>query len=347
MLNRRAFAGGAAALGASACATTDGAARNYRRISCEEGFLTPEVLTQNAQTPGRLIVAMGPTAGLATRLSDIGAGRIQAMDEAGIDMQLLVLSAPGVQVYDRDVAVALAASANDHASAACRANPSRLAALATLSPQDPAAAARELERSVRTLGLKGGLINSHTFGEYLDDQKFWPIFEAASALDVPIYIHPRDPSPSLAAASPTFMGNDSWAYGVEVGTHAVRLIWSGVFDRFPRLRFVIGHMGEAVPFWLPRLDNRYQAGIAIGAPRLQRLPSEYFLDHFVITTSGMNYWPQMRMSLEVMGADKVLFAADYPFENQAGAVSLAEAFPLSAEGKAQFFEGNATRVFKL
>lgn len=343
MLNRRALVGGAAAVSASACATTGGA-RTYRRVACEEGFLTPEILAQNARTPGRLIVADGPTANLARGLTDIGAGRIAAMDAAGIDMQVLVLSAPGVQVYERDTAVSLARAVNDRVSDACRAHPTRLAALAAIAPQAPHDAARELERAVR-LGLKGGLINSHTNGEYLDDQKFWPIFEAASALDVPIYIHPRDPSPGLAAASPAFMGNDSWAYGIEVGTHAVRLIWSGVFDRFPRLRFVIGHMGEAVPFWLPRLDNRYGAGVAIGAPRLQRLPSEYFLEHFTVTTSGMNYWPQTRMTLEVMGPERVMFAADYPFEDQAGAVQLAEAMPLP--DKARFFETNAVHTFGL
>ncbi|MBL8549019.1 MAG: amidohydrolase [Hyphomonadaceae bacterium] len=346
MFTRRAFSGAVAAAGASACATMPGRA-SYRRISCEEGFLTPEILAQNARTQGRLIVAEGPTAGLARALSDIGAGRIEAMDAARIDQQVLVLSAPGVQVYPADIAVSLARSVNDRVSDACRAHPDRLAALATLAPQAPQSAARELERGVRELGLKGGLINSHTFGEYLDDQKFWPIFEAAEALDAPIYIHPRDPSPGLAAASPAFMGNDAWAYGIEVGTHAVRLIWSGVFDRFPELRFVIGHMGEAVPFWLPRLDNRYQAGVAIGSPRLQRMPSDYFLEHFVITTSGMNYWPQTRMTLDVMGRERVLFASDFPFEDQKGAVDLAEAFPMTPEEKALFFEANARRVFKV
>jgi 2,3-dihydroxybenzoate decarboxylase len=328
--------------------------RPYRRIACEEGFLSPAVLEANARTSVRgvpLITASGPAAGLARPLVDLGAARIAAMDADGIDMQLLLLSSPGVQVFAADEATRLAADANDYAAAACRAHPTRFAALAAVAPQDPDAAARELERAVHRLGLKGALINSHTNGEYLDQPKYAPIFEAAQALDVPIYIHPREPAGAMAEImSGPVAGGPAWAYGVEVGTHVLKLIGAGVFDRFPRLRIVIGHMGEALPFWLPRIDNRYVAmrGSMFGGARpMRRLPSDYVRENIWVTTSGMNYWPQLRMTLDVLGPERVLYATDYPFETQSEAVQMVEAMPLDGRQKKTLFEDNAMRVFRL
>lgn len=328
--------------------------RAYRRIATEEGFLSPGVLAQNARTriPGvPLISGEGPTAGVSLVLTDLDAGRIAAMDADGIDMQLLLLSSPGVQVFERATAVALAAEANDYAAAACRRHPTRFAALAAIAPQDPAAAARELERATRALGLKGGIINSHTFDHYLDEQAYWPIFEAAEALDVPIYIHPREPAAGMREimAGPV-AGGPAWAYGVEVGTHILKLISAGVFDRYPRLKIVVGHMGEALPFWLPRIDNRYVAmrvGMFGGARPMQRMPSDYIRENLWVTTSGMNYWPQLHMTLEMLGRDRVMYATDYPFERQGEAVGFVEAMPLSATDKKALFEDNAARVFRL
>lgn len=347
-----------AGLGALAIAGTAGAqtasARPYRRIACEEGFLTPAVLEANAGTrvPGvPLITASGPAAGLARPLLDLGAGRIAAMDRDGIDMQLLMLSSPGVQVFDAATATRLAANANDVVAAACRAHSTRFAALATIAPQDPESAARELERGVRTLGLKGALVNSHTNGEYLDQPGYTPIFEAAQALDVPIYIHPREPAGAMREImSGPVAGGPAWAYGVEVGTHVLKLIGAGIFDRFPRLKLVVGHMGEALPFWLPRIDNRYVAmrGSMFGGARpMRRLPSDYVRENLWVTTSGMNYWPQLRMTLDVLAPERVLYATDYPFEDQGEAVRLVEAMPLDATAKKALFEDNAVRLFKL
>ena len=280
-VTRRTMLAGSAATGA-ALASGAGARskRAYRRIATEEGFLSPGVLAQNSRTqiPGvPLISATGPTAGVARVLTDLDAARIAAMDADGIDMQLLLLSSPGVQVFERATAVALAAEANDYAAAACRRHPTRFAALAAIAPQDPGTAAKELERATRTLGLKGAVINSHTFDRYLDERAFWPIFEAAEALDVPIYIHPREPPRAMREimAGPV-VGGPAWAYGVEVGTHILKLISAGVFDRYPKLRIVVGHMGEGLPFWLPRIDNRYLAmrdGMFGGARPMQRMPS--------------------------------------------------------------------------
>ena len=353
VLGATAIAGVAAASAVQAQGKTKGK-RAYRRIATEEGFISPGVLAQNAKTkiPGvPLIVAEGPSAGGARNLLDLDAGRLAGMDADGIDMQLLLLSSPGVQVFERATAVALSIEANDYAAAACKRHPTRFAALATIAPQDPAAAANELERATRTLGLKGGLINSHTFDHYLDEKAFWPIFEAAEHLDVPIYIHPREPASGMREimAGPV-VGGPAWAYGVEVGTHVLKLISAGVFDRFPKLRIVIGHMGEALPFWLPRIDNRYVAmrgGMFAAAKQMERMPSDYLRENIWVTTSGMNYWPQLRMTLDVMGRDRVMYATDYPFEKQGEAVGFVEAMPLSVSDKKALFEDVATRVFRL
>ena len=328
--------------------------RAYRRIATEEGFLSPGVLAQNAKTQIAgvpLISSNGPTAGVSRVLTDLGAGRIAAMDADGIDMQLLLLSSPGVQVFERATAVALAAEANDYAADACKRHPARFAALAAVAPQDPVAAAKELERATQKLGLKGGVINSHTFDHYLDERSFWPIFEAAEALDVPIYIHPREPVTGMREImSGPVVGGPAWAYGVEVGTHILKLISGGVFDRFPKLRIVIGHMGEGLPFWLPRIDNRYvamRAGMFGGSKPMRRMPSDYIRENIWVTTSGMNYWPQLKMTLDVLGRDRVMYATDYPFETQGEAVKSVEAMPLTASDRKMVFEDVATRVFRL
>ena len=354
-VTRRTMLAGAAMTGIAVATGAQATGRRaYRRIATEEGFLSPGVLAQNAKTvtPGiPLIKAEGPSAGGARNLLDIGAGRIAAMDADGIDMQLLLLSSPGVQVFERATAVALAVESNDYVAAACKSHPTRFAALAAIAPQDPAAAAKELERATRTLGLKGAVINSHTFDHYLDEQQFWPIFEAAVALDVPIYIHPREPASGMRQImTGPVAGGPAWAYGVEVGTHFLKLVSAGVFDRFPTLRIVVGHMGEALPFWLPRIDNRYLAmrdGMFGGARPMQRLPSDYIRENLWVTTSGMNYWPQLRMTLDVLGRDRVMYATDYPFEKQGEAVGFVEAMPLGVTDKKALFEDVATRVFRL
>ena len=327
-------------------------ARPYRRIACEEGFLSPGVLAANvkastAELP--LITAEGPAAFLAGPLVELGGGRIAAMDSDGIDMQLLLLSSPGVQVFDAPTASSLASEANDYASEACGRYPTRFAALAALAPQDPVSAVRELERALKLPGIKGAIINSHTAGEYLDAPKCLPLFEALEALDAPLYIHPREPAGAMNTimAGPV-VGGAAWAYGVEVGTHVLRLIQSGLFDRFPKLRLVTGHMGEALPFWLPRIDNRYLAlGVRDGKPPIRKLPSAYVRENMWVTTSGMNYWPQLEMTLKVLGEDRILYATDYPFERQAEAVGFVEAMPLSDRQKTALFEANAVKVFGL
>jgi len=340
-----ALAAGAAAAGPALPA----AKRSYRRIATEEGWLTEGVLAANARyaaAGGRVQVMThgGPAPKwMVDACADIGPERIARMDRDGIDVQLLLLSSPGVQIFSADEGSALARDANDQLAAAIRRYPTRYAGLAALAPQDPAGAARELQRAITGLKLNGAIINSHTQNEYLSEPKYWPILEAVEALDVPLYIHPRDPAATLAAANVPAVSAAGWAYGIEVGTHLMHLIGAGIFDRFPRLKIVVGHMGEAIPFWLPRIDNRYLTG-----PKpLKRLPSEYMRSNVWITTSGMNYVEPLLLSIKVLGAERVLYAVDYPFEDQAGAVRLLEAMPLTDAQKLLFCEQNAVRLFRI
>ena len=307
----------------------------FRRIAVEEAFVTPEIMAQwhivlagrdvepGFAKMGETILAQTPAnKPLDDRLLDIGAGRIAHMDSLGIDMHVLSITSPGVQVFETALATRLAAESNDALAAAVKAHPTRFAGLAAIAPQDPAAAAREIERAARTLGLCGLIINSHTMGEYLDAPKYRPIFEAAEALDMPIYLHPREPAPSMVAPYLDYaLYFAGWGFAAETGLHAMRLIMSGTFDRFPKLRIVLGHMGEGIPFWLQRIDNRYLLEVKIGATaKLPKLPSQYFLDNFVITTSGVTSMPALRLSLDVLGVERILFAADFPYEDDAEAV---------------------------
>lgn len=333
-----------------------------RRIAVEEAFVTPEIMAEWRKVlagpdaepgfakMGDSILAQTPAnKPLDDRLLDIGAARLAHMDAIGIDMQVLSLTSPGVQVFDAALATRLAAESNDALAAAVRAHPSRFAGLAAIAPQDPQAAAKEIERAAHTLKLNGLIVNSHTRGEYLDAAKFRPIFEAAEALDMPIYLHPREPAASWVAPYLDYaLWFAGWGFAAETGLHAMRLIMSGTFDRFPKLKIVLGHMGEGIPFWLQRIDNRYRLETKIGAcEKLPRLPSEYFLDNFVITTSGVTSMPALRLSLDELGVDRILFAADFPYEDDAEAVRFMDGANVTEAERRKIYETNACRVFRL
>jgi 2,3-dihydroxybenzoate decarboxylase len=323
--------------------------KRYERIAVEEGFLIPEIAEEQGK---RMPVPMAPSAmrqGIFRSLLDLGDGRIKTMDEDGIQTQVCVLAGIVIQDMDPVQGNELAALANDRLAAAARKYPGRITGFAAFAPRDPARAARELERGVKTLGLVGGMINSHSLGEYLDDKKFWPIFEALQAMDVPIYIHPRDPSPQMVKPFEVMGFKIGWSWAAEVGTHIIRLIGAGVFDQFPRLKIVIGHMGEGLPFHLDRIDNRYyweheMAGVA---PKLKRKPSDYVRDNIIVTTSGMNFSPPLLMTIQMLGIDNVLFAADYPFEDVQASVAAIDNLALSDRDKEKIYSGNSKRVFKL
>jgi 5-carboxyvanillate decarboxylase len=339
----------------------------FKRIATEEAFITAEVVSAYRDLLARkasddigfnslmgyyLTNQSDRSRAVAARLEDLGERRIADMDATGIAMQVLSLTSPGVQIFAADTAVGLARSANDQLAEAIAAYPDRFAGLAAVAPQSPAAAAKELERAVQTLKLKGVIINSHTQGEYLDDAKFWDIFAAAEALDVPVYLHPNTPSNAMIEP---FMarGLDGAVFGfaVETGLHALRLVVSGVFDRFPKLKVVLGHLGEGLPYWLFRIDFMHGASVRANRyasqPKLKRKASEYLRDNFYYTTSGMAWTPPIRYVQQVMGVDRLMYAMDYPYQFVPEEVNVTDALPIGYEDLKAFYQTNAERVFKL
>jgi 5-carboxyvanillate decarboxylase len=284
---------------------------------------------------------------IVRRLADMDEGRISDMDASGIDLALIFLTAPGVQVFDAPTANSLAASTNDQLAEAVRKHPTRFAGLAAIAPQDPKTAAKELERATKTLGLKGAVVNSHTEGEYLDDPKFWEIFEAAEALKAPIYIHPREPGPQmLQPYLRRGMERALWGFNVEVSLHTLALITAGVFDRFPNLKIVIGHAGEALPYMLYRIDY-WQRRKKPFMPKLKMLPSDYMRRNIWITTSGVPWAPAIQLAQSVLGVGRVMYAMDYPYEFEIEEVTMTDDLPISDGDKKKLFQTNAETVFSL
>ncbi len=287
-------------------------------------------------------------------LSDLAEGRMKAMDKAGIDVALLSTLAPGVQLLQPDEGTALASDMNDELAGYARANP-RIGGLALFAPQDPAGAAKEIERAIRKLGLNGVIVYSHTAGEYLDDPKFWEIFEACEALGAAVYIHPRNPPSAFRSllentAGEKILASGIWGFQLETSLHAVRLLVSGVFDRFPKLQVVLGHMGEGLPYWLYRLDYMYERGYRKqGRGAAKRLPSEYFLDNFHVTISGLHDHPMCAPTLEfchaVLGPERIMFASDFPFQSSEQASNVLQTSKLPAEHLRAIAHRNAERLF--
>jgi predicted TIM-barrel fold metal-dependent hydrolase len=330
-----------------------------RTITLEEHYATPAFM----DGPGRQLreqaeaVRAHPqvAAGFATlvqQLCDIGEGRIANMDAAGIDVQVLSLTAPGVEQLDASEAVALARDTNDALAAAVRLHPNRLAGFAALPTADPPAAADELERTVREYGFKGALINGHTRGRYLDDEFFWPILERAETLRVPLYLHPTPPPPPVIKNM--YVGNyppevagglatAAWGWHIDTATHVVRLILSGAFDRYPDLQVVIGHMGETLPFMLPRLELALPTELT----KLDRPVGAYLRENIHYTFSGFNWTPAFLDLLLQVGADRIMFSADYPYGSMTQARTFLEQLPASTADKERIAHGNAERLLRL
>ena len=283
------------------------------------------------------------------RLRDFGGDRIKDMDAAGIDICVLSHGAPSAQKLPADIALPLIQRVNDRLAHAVEANPTRLAAFAALPTIVPQAAADELERCV-AMGFKGAMLHGLTNGEFLDHEKYWPIYARAEQLDVPIYLHPSSPHPAVVdayykdyLADYPMLARPAWGYAVEAGTQAVRLILSGVFDRHPGLKIVLGHLGESVPFQLWRLDQ------ALSRPGQKSVRfREIFTNNFWVTTSGFFSTPALLCCTMEMGVDRVLFSVDWPFVADSGpGVRWMQGVPFSAEDKKKMFSGNARRLLKI
>jgi predicted TIM-barrel fold metal-dependent hydrolase len=315
-----------------------------RVITLEEHYLDADVAARFGPADG------ARPAHIVERLGDLGALRLKEMDEAGIDVQVISHAAPGVQKLDADGAVKLARQANDRLHAVVAAHPTRFAAFALLPTPDPNAAADELERAVDKLGFKGAMVHGLTNGRFIDEKQFWPIFERAQALDVPVYLHPGPPHPQVietyykeyVQAYPQIL-SAGWGYTVETATQALRLVLSGVFDTCPRLKIIVGHLGEGLPFLVWRIDHSFSR--PGNRPGLSF--RETFCEHFYVTTSGNFSDPALICTVMEMGVDRILFSVDWPFVANPPGTAWMETVPLSAEDKAKILGGNAQRLLRL
>jgi len=281
------------------------------------------------------------------QVREVGEGRIAEMDAAGIDVQVLSLNSPGVEQLDAAEAAVLAREANDFVAAAVERHPTRFAGFAAVPIAAPEKAADELERTLREHGFKGALINGHHRGRYLDDQFFWPILERAESLGVPIYLHPTQPPQQVVAASyggfapeVTYMlANAGWGWHIETAVHVLRMILGGAFDRYPNLQIIIGHMGEALPFMLSRVDIMTPA-----ITRLQRPISAYLRENVHYTFSGFNFTSTFLDLLLQVGVDRIMFSADYPYGSMAQARAFLDQLPVSVADRERIAHGNAERL---
>jgi 2,3-dihydroxybenzoate decarboxylase len=284
--------------------------------------------------------------------------RIERMDNCGIETAIVAMTANSAQgITDPKLAVEFAKRTNDTiAETFSRRHPGRLQAFATVALQNPAAAADELERAVRELGMKGTMIYGYTnignkeTAQYLDEPPVWEFWDRVAKLNVPVYLHPREPLPNqrrIYEGYPSLIGS-AWGFAVETGTHAVRLILSGLFDKYPNLTIILGHMGEGLPHLLPRLEWRlYKQREGFGATNLKKKISDYFLQNFYVTTSGHFHTKTLLNAIAEVGVDRVMFSVDYPYEDMEDAAAWFDSAPLSEKDRQTIGRDNARRLFAL
>jgi uncharacterized protein len=321
-----------------------------RTVTVEEHFAHPEFF----DGPGREFkeqARSGPRgAKLFEQLSDVGAKRLAEMDAAGIDMQLLSLQYPGTEQLEAAEAIAVARAANDFLAATVKQHPTRFAGLAALPTGAPDKAAAELQDRVRS-GFKGAIINGHNRGRYLDDKFYWPILECAEALAAPIYLHPTRPPQAVIEASygglapevSWMLSGPGWGWHIETAVHVIRLIVGGAFDRFPKLQVVIGHLGEGLPFMLPRLD----INMAPALTKLKRSFGDYLRGNVHYTFGGF-FFPATFLDLLLeVGVERIMFSVDHPYGSMARGRAFLEQLPVSAADRERIAHGNAEKLFKL
>lgn len=319
-----------------------------RIVALEEHFLTRDVrnawgaLAPAERDGGLTLFSDGET---GARLDDLSDARIARMDAAGVDVAVLSLTTPAVQNLDAPEAVPLARRTNDLLAEAVRRHPDRFEGFATLPTPDPEAAARELERAVTVLGLRGAMLHGRTRNRNLDHPDFLPILEAAAALRVPLYLHPQIPQPAVREALYTGFGDEldlhlatgGLGWHVETGIQALRLILAGTFDRFPGLQVILGHWGEVVLFYLERVNVLSRA-----ARHLRRPVADYVRSNLHVTPGGILSPRYLSWALDVIGADRILFATDDPYVPvpEGGARRFLAAAALSADDQTRIAHGN-------
>ena len=321
------------------------------KIALEEHFAIDETLSDSA---GFLGDEVWPE--LSSRLMDIHEKRLRLMDEYGIGMMILSLNAPAVQaIHDRARADEIARRSNDFLAEQIAKRPDRFQGFAALAMQDPDMASRELERCVKDLGFVGALVNGFSqidepeTAVYYDLPQYRPFWSVVERLDVPFYLHPRNPLPSMAQiyeGHPWLLG-PTWAFGQETAVHALRLMCSGLFDEHPRIQIVLGHMGEGLPYSMWRIDNR---NAWTGSPPrypAKRKIAEYFQENFYLTTSGNFRTQTLIDAILEIGADRILFSADWPFENIDHAAVWFDDCTISEADRQKIGRDNSVRLFKL
>jgi uncharacterized protein len=321
-----------------------------RTITLEEHFASPGFLAgPGREFTERLRNSGARGAKIFAQLQDAGEKRIAEMDAAGIDMQVLSLNSPGVEQAETAEQISIARESNDFLADVVKRNPKRFAGLAALAVAAPEQAADELERRVRQQGFKGTLINGHTRGRYLDDKFFWPILERAEALNVPIYLHPTVPPRPVVEAlyggfSPpvsAIFAASGWGWHIETAVHLIRMILGGVFDRYPKLQIVIGHLGEGLPFMLPRLNKN----LPMETTKLARPLGAYLRENVHYTFAGFNFPATFLDLLLEVGVERIMFSVDYPYGSMTEARAFLEQLPVSAADRERIAHGNAERLF--
>lgn len=321
------------------------------KIAFEEHVAIPETLGNTKAFAGE----SGRWEDFTREILDVGSERLDHMDKTGIEYAIQSINAPGIQgILDTDEAIEVAKKGNDKLADAATRHPDRFGAFAALPMQDPDAAARELTRCVKELGFHGAMVNGFTQKDvpdsaiYYDIPEYRDFWATVSELDVPFYLHPRMQIPARAQiyeGHPWLM-SAPWGFAVETATHSLRLCGSGLFDDFPKLKIVIGHLGEFIPHALWRIDARMR--FSPRGYRGSRPLGEIFLDHFYITTSGFFDDPAFRNTLEVMGTDRLFFSADYPFERMQDASDWYDATSIvSDEDRVKIGRTNAIELFNL
>jgi 2,3-dihydroxybenzoate decarboxylase len=317
--------------------------KKHRIIAIEEHYMDAEVAAQGRGMDGMR------TSDIGRKLRDLTDERIREMDAAGIDVQVLSHTGNAAQNLEPDAAVKMATSVNERLAETVSAHPDRFQAFAMLPTPDPKGAANELERTVAKFGFKGAMIHGLSRGEFIDDPKYWPIFERAQALDVPIYLHPATPHPKVIETYyqeyvEKYPGivTAPLGYTNETMTQGVRMVLSGVFDKYPKLKVILGHMGEGIPFLLWRINHTLQI---TGNPDFSF--RDVFCEHFWITTSGFFSDPALLCSMMEMSADRIIFSVDWPWGNNKQGVDWLDSVSISAADKAKIYHGNVEKLLHM
>jgi 2,3-dihydroxybenzoate decarboxylase len=320
-------------------------------IALEEGFYTKSAVKLNVNAPAWAKYTMKTSTEIIGQdvddaNLDLGEGRIAAMDEAGVDIQ--VLSFSFAQLPDAKTSIRIMSEANDEAAKAISNYPSRFRAFASLPLADPGEAVKEFERALTKLGFVGGFVCGSINGEFLDNEKYWPVLECAQAHNAPIYLHPLFPLPSVMQTyfkGREELGGPEWGFMIDASCHFMRLLTAGIFDRFPKLTIILGHLGESIPYNLDRINNRLAAYAK--AAKLKKEPADYVRQNMVVTTSGNFSTPSLMCALGTIGLDNILFSVDWPNESHKVAVDFLKHIPVDKPDLEKIAYKNAVRVLGL